>query len=213
MNHFIKTVTNSVKHWYIPLIVGLIFLGVGIYTLVTPLASYLALSIVFSLSFLISGISEITFSISNRNEIDNWGWTLIFGILTFVLGILLLMNPEISIETLPLYIGFLVLFKSIAGISFAIELKNYGVKSWANLLILSIIGLILAFILIWNPILAGMTIVFWTGITIISGGIFGIYLSLKLKKINDIPSKISKELKDRYQSIKKELKEEVHKHS
>jgi uncharacterized membrane protein HdeD (DUF308 family) len=94
MSSFLKTVTNTVKHWYIPLIVGLIFIGIGIYTLISPLESYLALSIIFSLSFLFSGLAEIIFSISNRNEIDNWGWTLAFGILTFLLGVLLIVRPS-----------------------------------------------------------------------------------------------------------------------
>ena len=44
---FIKTIKNSIEHWYIPLMVGLIFTGVGIYTLTSPLESYLALAIIF----------------------------------------------------------------------------------------------------------------------------------------------------------------------
>ena len=84
MSNFFKTVKNTVKYWYIPLIIGLTFIGTGIYTLVSPLESYVALSIIFSLSFLFSGLAEMVFSVANRDEIDNWGWTLAFGILTFL---------------------------------------------------------------------------------------------------------------------------------
>jgi uncharacterized membrane protein HdeD (DUF308 family) len=213
MNLFIKTVTNTVKHWYIPLIVGLIFLGIGIYSMSSPLNSYKTLAMVFSFSFLFSGITEILFSISNRNEIDNWGWTLTFGVLTFVLGVLLVVNPEIPMKTLPIYIGFIVLFRSIMGISYAIELKNYGVKDWKNLLMIGVLGLILAFILVWNPLFAGMTIMFWIGIAIFAAGIFSIYLAFKLKKLNAMPKKISSELKTRYQTIKQELNDEIHKNN
>ncbi len=212
MNHFIKTVNNTVKHWYVPLIVGLIFLAIGIYSMFSPLNSYKTIAMVFSYSFLISGVSEIIFSVVNRNEIDNWGWTLTFGILTFVLGVLLISNPELPMKTLPIYIGFIVLFRSIMGISYAIELKNYGVKDWKNLLIIGILGLVLAFILVWNPIFAGMTIVFWIGLAIIAAGVFSIYLALKLKKLNDMPNKIPEELKDRYKTIKQELHQEIQKH-
>jgi len=209
MSNFLKTVTNTVKHWYIPLVVGLIFIGIGIYTLMSPLESYLTLSIIFSLSFLFSGLFETIFSISNRNEIDNWGWTLAFGILTFLLGVLLIMNPVISITTLPLYVGFIVLFRSIMGISYALELKNYGVLDWGNLMAIGILGLIFSLILIWNPLFAGFSIVLWTGLTLISGGVFSLYLSLKLKKIKDMPSKISKDLKDKYNAIKREIQNEL----
>ncbi len=209
MSNFLKTVTNTVKHWYIPLIVGLAFIGIGIYTLFSPLESYLTLSIIFSLSFLFSGLSEIIFSISNRKEIDNWGWTLTFGILTFLLGLLLIMNPLISITTLPIYIGFVVLFRSIMGISYALELKNYGVLDWGNLMVVAILGLVFSFILIWNPLFAGFTIVYWTGLAIILGGVFSVYLSFKLKKIKSMPNKISQDLKEKYDAIKREIQNEL----
>ncbi len=124
MNNFFKTIANAIKHWYIPLIVGIIFALTGIYTLFSPLKAYLTLSVLFSLSFLISGLSEIIFSISNRKEIDNWGWTLTFGIVTALFGVLLVMNPQISITTLPFYVGVVVLFRSIMGIAYALDLKN-----------------------------------------------------------------------------------------
>jgi uncharacterized membrane protein HdeD (DUF308 family) len=213
MSNILKLVNNTVKHWYIPLIVGLLFSGIGIYSMLSPLNSYKTLAMIFSFSFLLSGVSEILFSLSNKKEIDNWGWTLTFGVLTFILGLLLVLNPEIPMKTLPIYIGFIVLFRSIMGISYAIELKNYAVKDWKNLLIIGILGLVLAFILIWNPLLAGMTIMFWIGIAIVAAGIFSIYLAFKLKKINEMPNKISNELKGRYQTIRQELNEEIQKHN
>lgn len=42
----------------------------------SPLSSYVALSIVFSISMLISGILEIIFSLSNRKGVPSWGWYL-----------------------------------------------------------------------------------------------------------------------------------------
>ncbi|WP_067146733.1 HdeD family acid-resistance protein [Pseudotamlana agarivorans] len=184
-NSFLKTVRNSIKHWYMHLISGLLFIIVGIYTFTSPLESYLALSILFSISFLISGIGEIIFSISNRHEIDSWGWNLTFGILTFLIGVLLLSEPEISLTTLPFYVGFVLLFRSIMGISFAIELKNYKVLSWGYLLVISFLGLFFSFILLWNPLFAGMTIVVTTGLALISAGVFSIYFAFKLKNLRN----------------------------
>ena len=108
-----KTFNDTIKHWYIPAIVGSIFIVVGIYTFASPATSYVALSILFSLSFLFSGISEIVFSLTNRNEMDNWGWVLAFGILTTVIGGLLLSNPAVSMATLTFYVGFLILFRLV----------------------------------------------------------------------------------------------------
>ncbi len=171
----------------------------------------MTLSILFSLSFLFSGLSEIIFSISNRNEIDNWGWTLTFGIVTTLFGIFLLINPQISFATLPFYIGVVVLFRSITGIGFALDLKKYGVLEWGNLMIFAVLGLLLSFILIWNPVFAGLTVVVWTGLALISGGIYSIYLSLKLKKLNTKSKEISQELKEKYEKVKQEIQNELNK--
>jgi len=183
---YLKTVRKSVNQWYIPLIIGLIFIAVGIWTLASPAESYLALTIVFSISFIISGVAEISFSISNRNEIDNWEWTLMFGLVTLFMGIFLLIHPIITFTTLPLFVGFLMLFRSIGGVSFAIDLDNYGIEDWGYLLGVGILGIICSFVLIWNPVLAGATVVVWTGIALITGGAYSVYLSLRLRKLKQL---------------------------
>lgn len=182
-NPFLKSIRGVIKHWYLPLIIGALFLIIGLYTLFSPAEAYLTLAILFSLSFLFSGISDIFFSIANRNELDNWGWTLATGILTTIVGIILYIHPGISMVTLPFIIGFLFLFRSVAGIGVALDMKNYGVDSWGYLLTLGVLGTILSFLMIWNPMFAGMTLVAITGMILLTIGVFHILLALKLKKL------------------------------
>ena len=210
-DNILKTVRNAIKYWYLPLIVGIIFIGVGIWTFRTPLQSYAALSFIFSISFLVSGISEIYFAIANREEIDNWGWTLALGLLGAIVGILLLINPDVSAATLPFFVGFVVLFRSVYAIGAAIDLKNYKIMDWGYLMAIGILGVIFSFILLWNPLFAGMTLVFWTALLFIISGAFSIYFSLMLKKTNDLPDKISSDLRNKYEEIRNQIQEELEK--
>ena len=206
----LKSVRNSVKNWYILLIVGLIFLGAGIYCFVSPEGGFLALALFFGWSFLISGAIEVIFSISNRDELENWGWTLIFGVITFLVGMLLIARPGITEIILAFSLGFLVMFRSIGAISFALDLKNYEDNSgWGTLLLFGILGVIFSFLLLWNPGFAGMTIVIWIGLALITAGIFSIYLSLKLRKLKGLPEKISSELNERFQRVQDDIKKEL----
>ena len=184
-NPAFKTIKDSIKYWYIPLVVGILFLLLGIYTFASPLESYLALSFIFSMSFLLSGFAEIFFSISNREELANWGWTLIFGVITSLIGILLLARPEISITTLPFYVGFVVLARAVGSVSFALDLKGYGVKDWGYLMFVGILGVIFGFILLWNPVIASLTVIVWTGLGLVLSGIFSIYLSFRLRGLGE----------------------------
>lgn len=182
-NPLLKTVKNSIKYWYLPLILGIIFIIVGIWVSTTPLASYITLSLLFAFTFLIAGIIEIIYAISNRDTHDNWGWSLASGILGLLVGILLVSNLGISMIALPFYIGFGIVFYSITGIGRSIDLKKYDVTGWGYLMFTSILGLILGFIMIWNPLFGGMTIVFYTAFSFFILGVLQIILSLRLMKL------------------------------
>ena len=207
--HFFKAVNGSIKHWYLPLISGLILIVMGIWTFRAPVDSYVALTFLFSLSFVLAGLFEAIFSIANRDVIDNWGWNLAMGIITLIVGVLMFMNPEITMLTLPFYVGFVILFRSMNAISVSLDLKSYGILDWGNIMAIGIIGIIMAFILLWNPLFAGLTIVVWTGIALIIAGFLNILISMKLKKIHDIPSKISSDLIKKYEEVKKQIQQEL----
>ena len=209
----LKTAIDSVKHWYVPLIIGILLVLVGFYVFATPLISYLTLSVLFSVSFFVSGLLQVSFSIANRKNMDNWVWYLVGGILYFLFGLLLVSRPEISILTLPYVIGFCMLFLSANALGWAYDLKNSGVLNWGNVAIAGVLGLLFSFILIWNPLFAGLSLVIWTGMSFVVAGISSIMLAFHLKKIKDIPGKISEDLKTRILKIKKEFEEALGKKS
>ena len=204
---FFKSVKNAVKHWYVPLIIGILFIISGIFIFRTPLESYVSLSILFSSLFLVAGIMEVVFALTNKEEIDNWGWLLFSGILNFILGAVLLANPEVSMVVLPIYVGFGLMFRSIGAMSSAFELKNYGAQGWGGLLVMGILGLIFSTVMVWNPAFGGVTIVYWTGFALITLGFFSVYYAIQLKKLKNYSKNISSELKDRYEQIKKEIED------
>lgn len=206
--HFLNSIRRSIKHWYIPLLVGLLFIVVSIVAFTSPVTSLLALSIFFALSFLFSGISEIIFSISNRKQLNNWGWSLAFGIITFIIGISLVSHPELSLAVLAFYVGFLLLFRSISSISFALDIKKYGGRNWGFLLFFGILGAIASFFLIWNPAFAGLSVVVLVALSFLFTGIFSIILSFQLRKLHRSSKAISEELRSRYDALMEEIRNE-----
>ncbi|EGV42497.1 HdeD family acid-resistance protein [Bizionia argentinensis JUB59] len=205
---FLKTIKSTVKHWYIPLLVGIFFIIVSIVAFSSPVGSLLTLSLLFALSFLLSGISESVFALINRDRLDNWGWSLGFGILTLIVGVLLLLKPELSITALAFYIGFVIMFRSISTIGFAMDVKKYGSKNWGGLLILGTIGTIVSFILIWNPLFAGLSLVVLVAINFLFAGLFSVFLSFQLRKLHKSSKKISAELVKRYDDLMLEIRNE-----
>jgi len=182
MKQTFNKIEKAIKRWYLMLIVGVIFVVLGIWTLTTPADTYVALSFVFAFGFLINGITEVIFALSNKRQY--WGWSLTLGILSAVVGILLLLNPAASMATLPFYVGFTLLFCSISGMVTAYEMKQYGILDWGTLMVTAVLGLIFSFLLLWNPLFTSISVVVWTALAFILLGCYSIYFSFKLRKLN-----------------------------
>lgn len=207
MTTFFQTITRSVKHWYIPMIIGIILIAAGIYVFTVPIETYLALSVLFSISFIIIGLLDIFFSIRNRKILQGWGWYLVGGLISLAGGIILSIYPGISIVILPFVVGFTLLFLSFLLMGYSFEMKSLGILNWGNAAMLSVLGVIFSFMLIVSPLISGISLVTITGVSFILIGASSIALSLDLRKVKKIPEKISSELKNKIAAIKKEIDE------
>lgn len=182
----VNPVAGTAKYWYLPLITGIILILIGVWVFRTPLASYITLAMLFSVTFLMTGIIEMMYAIFNRKEIYNWGWSLANGIIDFLIGVLLISKPQMSMVILSIHVGFGIFFRSIVAISLSIEIKRQMARHWSTLLYIGISGSIFSFILLLNPLFAGMTLVIYTALSFIIIGIFQVYLSIGLRKIKKV---------------------------
>lgn len=178
-----NSLVNNVKHWYLVMLVGILFIVVGAWVLKTPLASYIALSLLFAISFLVSGLFGMIVILMNKEQVSGKWWMFALNLLTFVLGLILLKYPGVSALSLALFTGLTVLFQSSGMIAFSMELKELEQGDWWAFLMLGILGIIISFFMLLNPAFAGFTIVYWTAFSFFVLGIFYIYMSLKLKKV------------------------------
>jgi len=207
MKTVFQTITRSVKHWYIPLIIGIILIAAGIYVFFVPVETYLTLTVLFSISFIVKGILEIFFSIRNHKSLQGWGWYLVGGLLSLAGGIILFIYPGISIVILPFVVGFTLLFFSFLLMGYSFEMKSLGILNWGYAALFSVFGVIFSFMLIVSPLFSGIYLVVITGITFIATGISSIILSRDLRKVKKMPEKLSAELKSKITAIKKEIDE------
>ena len=182
-NDTFKPAKEFIKHWYIVLIVGIIFTVFGIRVISTPEAAFVSLSILLSIAFLITGILEIISSIDLQNRFDGWEQSVAIGIFDVIIGLIIPMQSEISIVVLQLMVGFVILYRSIMGINWLIGMNDYDVPGWSWLLFISIISGALSILILGKPAFVEMTISLLTGLALISIGIFYICLSLAIKKI------------------------------
>lgn len=177
-------IQSDIKNWWVLLLIGIVFTGMGIFVFANPLEAYVTLAVFFALTMLLTGIFQFWFAIINRDEIDGWGWQLALGIMEFIIGLILFFNMDLTIVILPFYVGFWLMFRSFALIGFSFELKSYKIVDWGYYLVFGLLLAALSWFIILNPLFGGLSIVVWTGIALIVAGIAHIMLAFKLKKVN-----------------------------
>ncbi|WP_165793042.1 HdeD family acid-resistance protein [Sphingobacterium haloxyli] len=189
-------INRALKYWYLPLIMGVLYALLGVWVFVTPLSSFLALTMFLSVGILILGIAELVYAVSNRKNLSNWGWSLIGGILNLLVGVCLLSNPGVSALMLSIFIGLWLLFRSVMAIINAFEFKHSGTKKWGWVLSTGILGVLFSALLLWNPVIAGVTVGIWIGIGLVTVGMLHILLSLILRRVKKYRDDLEDRLDD-----------------
>ena len=124
MKTFIDTINFGVKNWWVSLLLGLLYILIAICLMFTPLASYVALSVLFSVSMFVSGTLEILFAVTNRKNISSWGWYMAFGVLAILCSIGIIWQPGLGALSLVYMIAYTLLIIGIFRVMLSFELKS-----------------------------------------------------------------------------------------
>ncbi len=173
---------QSVREWWISLVAGIIYVITGALVFLYPLESYVALTNLFIIGFGIIGLLGLYYAVSNRKQLQHWEWTLVTALIDLAIAFLLLTNQEMTLRILPLYVGFVLLFRSIVGIGFSTYLAHYKVRNWWIVLILSILGVIFSLLMIWNPEFGILTLILYTGAALLATGFAQIGVAYELRR-------------------------------
>jgi len=95
--------------FYMHFISAILYLILGGLLIVSPVMGAISLTMLMSIFFVIIGLSRIFFSISLR--LPHWGWTLFSGLVTLLLGILIIAQLPISgLYVIGLFVGIDLFF-------------------------------------------------------------------------------------------------------
>lgn len=164
---------------------GILLVILGIMAFATPVANLAAISIAICIIVIIYGIFLIAAYGSFPKEFRS-GWMLVMGILSIVLGIWMLSSGGIEAlsETLPYVFAIWLLVSSLSLIASSIELKDAKVSGWVWQLILGIIGVVLGFILMFDPITSALTLSFTLAYIFLFKGISDIVVFFTTRNID-----------------------------
>lgn len=189
-----KRLVKAVKNWWIHIIVGLTFIGFGFETLQTPEASFFSLYQLFAAILILEGAAQLYYAISNSKLLAGWGWYLSNGAFDLIVGLILISRNIISAELLPYFVGLWLIFKGINGVSFSIDLKEYGLKVWWWMLTFFIAAAVLGIFVVINPVVGIANLVTLTSYAFILLGLVMVGSALHIRQLHKLPQKILSKL-------------------
>ena len=108
--------------------------------------------------------------------------SMLTGVLSIILGIVLFINPEIASILITIAIGMWIIVSSVNNIKVAYFFRNVKAFPSTLMIILGILDIILGCLVIFNPFEASITLTLYLGIMLIVHSIFNIVDMIILKK-------------------------------
>lgn len=179
-----KTTTQKLKKlWWIPLITGIICLGLGVWELLIPQEAILVLAIVFGICLCLIGVLNIVLGCSTRSGTLTWGWSVALGIIEIIGGVWMLTHPMPEmVISFVFIVGFMVILGTInACVEFFSMVADNGRWVACSVLLL-IVDIVLIMIMFSNPIAYGVVSWICLGCALIVFGINRIGLSFTLRR-------------------------------
>ncbi len=164
--------------WFLVLIEGIAAIIVGLFLFMRPAATLVVLIQFLGIYWLITGIFALISLLWDRSA---WGWKLFSGILGILAGIMIVQNPLWSTLFVPATLAIMV---GIIGIMIGVFqlISAFSGGGWGTG-ILGILSILLGFLLIGRPVLAGLALPWILGGLLLFGGLLAIVAAFGLRDL------------------------------
>lgn len=159
---------------------GLLVLA-GVWCFAHPGVTFLSLAFVLGCAMVFSGLCNILCFFVTRKHNESAAWLLADGILTSILGVIVLQNLLITDSFLILFFGMWIMFTGCLRIVAAIGLRKAKTPGWLWGLLagaLCVLAGVYAFI---DPLIAGLAMVVLLGVFFILQGVNMVIVGLQMK--------------------------------
>lgn len=164
------------------LISSITLLIIGILLILQSEITIITISYIIGTLLIALGAIAIIKFIKNINNIAREDLDIVYGIVTIILGVIVIYNPEAIASIIPIIIGIGIVISSATKLQYAIELKDNLNGQWKTTLIFSIVSAICGVVLICNPFKGAVIIMQIIGGVIVAYSILDIISTITIKK-------------------------------
>lgn len=150
--------------WWLLVVIGLVGIAAGVIVLLKPEDSLSTLAVIAGIFILASGIFDVAISFSRRTP--NRGLAAVMGVLSAVIGILLIRHPVGGVLFVALLIGIWLV---AIGVVRFFEAFDSDRRAWG--IVVALIEIAAGVVIVATPPIGFATLALLTGIAFIANGI------------------------------------------
>ncbi len=154
----------------VTIILGILMAICGISCICTPVMTFLEAGYFLVILLLVYGIAAIVKAVAQKE----YGMPFLFGILSTVLGIVIMVVPGLKLMTDGMLIYIMAvwfLMQGVVGIVLSFRQKKLKGKGWIGTLILGVLGVLLGLYSLAHPMLLAFTFGVLVGMYFIECGV------------------------------------------
>lgn len=153
------------------LIAGVLLVAAGLMMAMSPAMAMRAVSILLGLILIVAGIVDLAVYFGFRSLLCGVGWMLANGLVTLLLGVLVLFNKWITAVTVPVLFSVWILFTGVATAVRALDLHHFHIRSWLLYLVLGLLQVVLGVVALFQPLTAATIIGILVGVQLMLRGV------------------------------------------
>ena len=145
-------------------------------------------AVIYSISYIIGGILiaigvlAIIKFIQNTNNEQKAELDIVYGIVSVILGIIVIKNPQAIASIIPAILGISIVISSATKLQYAFELKANGNNLWKTTMVISIISTLCGIVLLFNPFKALSSFTKVVGIFIVIYAVLDMISTFTIKR-------------------------------
>ena len=200
--NIMELAVKRVRAWWLPVVIGLLQIGTAVLVVMNPWETYTGLSLVFAIFFIVDGFSDMLNAIFTKKFVEGWGWYLISGLFTIIIGVVLLMNPNFAKVTLALLVSINIMYGGMIRIGMAISERQDRIHGWGWNMLGGFLQLGIGIFLVLVPELSALIVLYLTAGAFAVIGLFRIITGIRLRSIKKM---VTSDLEGRLATIESKI--------
>jgi uncharacterized membrane protein HdeD (DUF308 family) len=165
--------------WWLLLLVGLLSIAAGVIVLFKPSDSLATLAVIVGILLLIDGIIELADSF--LRETRNRGMVALFGVLTAIVGLLLIRHPVGGVTFVALLIALWLVAVGVIRLATAFDEPEH--RAWYALL--GLVEIVAGVVIVANPDIGYAALAILVGISFILNGLATAMLAWAMHEVRE----------------------------